>query len=99
MNSTQKIKNRKLKQAVKNASIEKLTALKMETYFKKVKEIKEDNLYPHVISSVERALISCVLKRTSFNQIKCAKVLGINRNTLRRKIKELKIKLQENTQN
>ncbi len=99
MNSQQKAKNRKLARAIKNVSIEKLTSIKVENYFKKVREVEEDNLYPNVINSVERALIKSVLERTSFNQIKCAQVLGINRNTLRRKIKELKIRLRKNINN
>lgn len=99
MNSQQKAKNRKIARTIKNVSIEKLTCLKIENYFKKSRTLKDDNLYPSVISSVEKALIKSVLKQTSFNQLQSAKLLGINRNTLRRKIKELKIKLRENTNN
>jgi DNA-binding protein Fis len=44
------------------------------------------------MSEVEKALISLVLKETNGNQLKTAKVLGINRNTLRSKIKEYNIK-------
>jgi DNA-binding protein Fis len=41
---------------------------------------------------VERSLITIVLKETGGNQLKAAKTLGINRNTLRAKIKEYKIR-------
>ena len=44
------------------------------------------------MSEVEKAVISIVLKETKGNQLKAAKTLGINRNTLRTKIKEYKIK-------
>ena len=48
---------------------------------------------PRSISLVEgeKALIHKALKTTHWNQTKAAKVLGIHRNTLRRKIKYLKI--------
>jgi DNA-binding protein Fis len=45
-----------------------------------------------VIPEVERALILMVMKETQGNQIKTAKLLGINRNTLRSKIRKLGIK-------
>ena len=48
-------------------------------------------LYGRVLREVERPLISLTLQTTRGNQIKAAKVLGINRNTLRKKIRELDI--------
>lgn len=54
--------------------------------------IKENsNLYPAVISEVEKAIISIVLQEVDKNQLKASKILGINRNTLRSKIKEHKL--------
>jgi len=41
---------------------------------------------------VEKALIKIVLNETGGNQLKASKTLGINRNTLRAKIREYKIK-------
>ena len=58
-----------------------------------VEQKEENNLYEIVVKAAERAVISEVLKRCNFNQVKAAKVLGIHRNTLRRKIKELEIEL------
>jgi len=52
---------------------------------------EEGHLYRDVIESVERPLIQAVLRRTDGNQIRAAGLLGINRNTLRKKIVELDI--------
>ena len=55
-------------------------------------KLETANLHSAVMSEVEKALISIVLKETKGNQLKTARALGINRNTLRAKIKEYKIK-------
>jgi len=58
-----------------------------------VEQKEENNLYHLVVKSAERILITEVLKMCNFNQVKAAKILGIHRNTLRRKIKELGIEV------
>ncbi len=65
---------------------------KLRRYLKDMTTVTNFNLYDAVLSEVEKALISIVLRETNGNQMKTAKVLGINRNTLRTKIKEYKIK-------
>ncbi len=50
-------------------------------------------LFHDVISIVERILIKMALKKTKNVQVAAAQFLGINRNTLRKKIKDLKIKM------
>lgn len=50
-------------------------------------------LFHDVISIVERILIRLALKKTNHVQVTAAQFLGINRNTLRKKIKELKIRI------
>jgi len=49
------------------------------------------DLHALLIGSVERPLIEVVLERAGGNQVKAAEMLGINRNTLRKKITELGI--------
>ncbi len=50
-------------------------------------------LYNLIVSEIEKPLIEICLKFTDGNQNKAAVLLGINRNTLRKKIKELKIEI------
>ncbi|MBK18920.1 MAG: nitrogen regulation protein NR(I) [Rhodospirillaceae bacterium] len=54
-------------------------------------------LYERVLKEMEKPLISLSLTATKGNQIKTAKMLGINRNTLRKKIKELDIDVVRGT--
>ena len=46
-------------------------------------------VYDRVLAEVERPLISICLAATKGNQIRAAQLLGLNRNTLRKKIKDL----------
>ena len=48
-------------------------------------------LYPRILREIELPLIEIALDATGGNQAKCADLLGINRNTLRKKITELEI--------
>ena len=48
-------------------------------------------LYDRVLREIERPLIVATLGATRGNQIKAAHLLGLNRNTLRKKIRELDI--------
>ena len=52
---------------------------------------EEGKIYRSVINQTEKLLIEKVLQQTSGNQILAARKLGLNRNTLRTKIKKLKI--------
>jgi Fis family transcriptional regulator len=50
----------------------------------------DDNGHLHdlVITGVEKPLLKMILKETNGNQTQAANILGINRNTLRKKIQE-----------
>ena len=66
----------------------------LKNFFKLHKgKLPSSGLYSRIINEVERPLISICLSATKGNQIKASKLLGLNRNTLRKKIKELKIKV------
>ena len=60
----------------------------VEGYFRQINGHPACNLYEFVISEVERPLIETVLKQVGHNQSKAAKILGISRSTLRKKIEK-----------
>jgi DNA-binding protein Fis len=52
---------------------------------------KKGVLYKSLLEILEKPIIESVLERTEGNQLKAAKILGLNRNTIRAKIKKLGI--------
>ncbi|MCP4394084.1 MAG: hypothetical protein GY804_07475 [Alphaproteobacteria bacterium] len=52
-------------------------------------------VYKHVIGEVERSLIEVVLEITEGNKLQASKILGLNRNTLRKKISDLGIEEEQ----
>jgi len=61
-------------------------------YLKKGIDIgSEGTIHEYIIGKVERALIGTVLEEEKGNQVRAAKRLGINRNTLKKKMKNLQI--------
>ena len=72
-------------------SIKEFLEDKLNGFIREMKKLEKPDLYGTVVSEVEKALFSIVLKETKGNQVAAAKILGINRNTLNKKIKEYKI--------
>ena len=64
---------------------------KLEHFVKGMKNGSARNLHPMLIAAIEKPLIGRVLKETNGNQVQAADLLGMNRNTLRKKIRVLKI--------
>ena len=83
-------KNNKKNQKL-NGSLNHSTETALKKYFKTLNGHKPINLYKFVIKEVERPLMKEVMKYTENNQSEAAKILGINRTTLRNKLKQYKI--------
>ena len=66
----------------------------LETYFAGYKgDLPPPGLYHRILRDVEEPLINAALAATRGNQIKAAELLGVNRNTLRKKIRDLDVKI------
>ena len=65
----------------------------------KLLEENDGEVHNYIVSIIERALISQTLDTNGGNQLKAAESLGLNRNTLRKKIIDLNIDLQSNKKN
>ena len=78
-------------------SLEKLVKSKLEVLFAQQKEaqVELNGLYNVVIEQVERPLLEIALRAYNGNQVKTAQLLGINRNTLKKKIDNYKIRVKK----
>lgn len=80
------------KQKSISEGIAELIENKLESYFDALNgDQPANNLYNQIIKEVERPLIASVLSLVNGNKVKASEILGINRNTLAKKIKELKL--------
>ena len=55
--------------------------------YDKIMVNSKGNIYDHLISGLEKSLISLTLKYCNHNQVRASQILGISRNTLRERIK------------
>lgn len=78
----------------RDTSLEGYLEMKMGDFVKGMRNGSARNLHPILISAVERPLIASALRETQGNQIQAAELLGLNRNTLRKKIVDLHIPLK-----
>ncbi|WP_416337840.1 DNA-binding transcriptional regulator Fis [Halovibrio sp. HP20-59] len=59
----------------------------MRRYFEHLDGSQASDLYAMVMAEVEAPLLACVLEHTDGNQTRAADILGLNRGTLRKKLK------------
>ncbi|RMF22127.1 MAG: sigma-54-dependent Fis family transcriptional regulator [Deltaproteobacteria bacterium] len=74
-----------------DAPFEEIVAERVRSYLADFGDALPRNVYERIVRMVERPLIEVVLDRTGGNQLRAAEILGINRNTLRKKCTELGI--------
>ncbi len=67
----------------------------IKQYISKMDGNGNGQLHDLIIDAIEKPLFKMVLKEMQGNQTKTANILGINRNTLRKKIREHKIEWKE----
>ena len=77
--------NKKFKKA---ASLGETVTIAMEEYFDHLDEEQTTDLYQFVLREVEAPLLKVVMTRTKNNQSSASQILGLNRGTLRKKLKE-----------
>jgi Fis family transcriptional regulator len=75
----------------RNKLLSNLTDECLNSYFETLNGHKPGDLYQLVIGEVEKPLFRAVLTYTKGNQSEAAEILGINRGTLRKKLKDYKL--------
>lgn len=83
---------------LQSVSLEKLVKSKLEVLFQQQKDAQVDlnGLYTIVLEQVEKPLFELALRAYNGNQVRTAQMLGINRNTLKKKIDNYKIRVKKN---
>lgn len=76
----------------KHSEIAECVRKNLEKYFRDLEGAKPGPIYDMVLHAVEKPMLEIVLEQAAGNQTEAAEVLGINRNTLRKKIQFHKIR-------
>jgi len=63
----------------------------LDQYFKDLDGESPHAIYDMVLSCIEKPLLEYVMQHAAGNQSKAAEILGLNRNTLRKKIQQYNI--------
>ena len=63
----------------------------LEVYLRDLQGTEPDRMYDMLVSVVERPLLESVMQHADHNQSRAAQWLGLNRNTLRKKLLEHKL--------
>jgi len=70
----------------KSNSIDEAVTRSLEKYFADLEGSRPSAIYDMVLSAVERPMLEVVMKQAHGNQLRASMMLGINRNTLRKKL-------------
>ncbi|MEY3382158.1 MAG: helix-turn-helix domain-containing protein [Hylemonella sp.] len=71
--------------------IEEVVRSSLEVYFRDLRGAEPDGMYDMVVRIAERPLLEVVMQHADQNQSRAAMWLGLNRNTLRKKLLEHKL--------
>ena len=65
----------------------------LEDYFKDLHGTEPDGLYDMMLQAMEKPLLEVIMQKANHNQSRAAQWLGLNRNTLRKKLLDHHINL------
>ena len=71
--------------------IEECIRVSLDSYFKDLRGTEPDRMYDMMVRVVEKPLLEVVMQQADHNQSRAADWLGLNRNTLRKKLVEHKL--------
>ena len=71
--------------------IEECVRASLEGYFRDLRGTEPDGMYDMMVRVVEKPLLEVVMQHADQNQSRAAQWLGLNRNTLRKKLLEHKL--------
>lgn len=71
--------------------IEECVKSSLDGYFRDLCGTEPDGMYDMLVKAVEKPLLEVVMQRAEHNQSRAAEWLGLNRNTLRKKLVEHKL--------
>ena len=66
--------------------IEEAVRLSLESYFRDLRGTEPDNLHDMMVTVIEKPLLETVMHHAEGNQSRAAQWLGLNRNTVRKKL-------------
>jgi DNA-binding protein Fis len=70
----------------KNNILDEAVRLSLDNYFADLGDTEPNDLYDMVVGCVERPLLAVAMQRANNNQSRAALMLGVTRNTLRKKL-------------
>jgi Fis family transcriptional regulator len=73
---------------VSKKHIEECVRTSIEGYFRDLRGTEPDRMYDMLVKAVEKPLLEVVMAKAEQNQSRAAEWLGLNRNTLRKKLME-----------
>jgi len=68
--------------------LDEAVARSLEKYFRDLDGTPPSSIYDMVLRAVERPMLEVVMRQASGNQLRASEMLGINRNTLRKKLQQ-----------
>jgi Fis family transcriptional regulator len=74
-----------------NKTIEECVRANLDSYFRDLRVTDPAGMYEMLVKAVEKPLLDVVMQQADQNQSRAAEWLGLNRNTLRKKLVEHKL--------